>query len=164
MAKTILDEKRKSGVLIYVILFLGICTAAYVGVRSLTKTSKEQQYEEKMELIINAGKKYAEQIQDRLSSRCFEITVSDLVKLDLVLIMSVEPGKSGQKFMESVVYKLDALNIEIKEKNYKTLISIDGGINSETIEFVRDKVDIVTSASYLHEGDIDVSIDILRGK
>jgi len=84
MAKTILDEKRKSGVLIYVILFLGICTAAYVGVRSLTKTSKEQQYEEKMELIINAGKKYAEQIQDRLSSRCFEITVSDLVKLDLV--------------------------------------------------------------------------------
>jgi len=122
---------------------------------------KEKDIENIIDIIHNFGIKAGISIKPNTN---VSVIFPYLVKLDLVLIMSVEPGKSGQKFMESVVYKLDALNIEIKEKNYKTLISIDGGINSETIEFVRDKVDIVTSASYLHEGDIDVSIDILRGK
>ena len=44
--------------------------------------------------------------------------------LDMVLIMSVEPGKSGQSFMSSVLYKIDVLRKEIVEKGYKTLISI----------------------------------------
>ena len=41
--------------------------------------------------------------------------------LDMVLIMSVEPGKSGQSFMSSVLYKIDVLRKEIAEKGYKTL-------------------------------------------
>ena len=122
---------------------------------------KEKDIENIIDIIHNFGIKAGMSIKPNTN---VSVIFPYLVKLDLVLIMSVEPGKSGQKFMESVVYKLDALNTEIKEKKYKTLISIDGGINSETIEFVRDKVDIVTSASYLHEGDIDESIDILRGK
>lgn len=121
---------------------------------------KEKDIENIIDIIHNFGIKAGISIKPNTN---VSVIFPYLVKLDLVLIMSVEPGKSGQKFMESVVYKLDALNTEIKEKNYKTLISIDGGINSETIEFVRDKVDIVTSASYLHEGDIEESIDILKG-
>lgn len=74
--------------------------------------------------------------------------------LDLVLIMSVEPGLSGQKFMESVLYKIEVLRKEIDEKGNKTIISVDGGINNETLTLVKEKgVDMVVSESYLLEGD-----------
>lgn len=79
--------------------------------------------------------------------------------LDLVLIMSVEPGKSGQKFMESILYKIEVLKKEINEKKYKTLISVDGGINNESFLLVKEKgVDIVVSESYLLEGDTQTKI------
>lgn len=74
--------------------------------------------------------------------------------LDLVLIMSVEPGLSGQKFMESVLYKIEVLRKEIDEKGYKTIISVDGGINDETFPLVKEKgAQMVVSESYLLEGN-----------
>lgn len=85
--------------------------------------------------------------------------LSLLPYLDLVLIMSVEPGASGQKFMESVLYKIDILKKEIAEKGYKTIINVDGGINDETIESLKEKnVDMVVSASYLLSGDTENKI------
>ena len=56
-----------------------------------------------------------------------------LSKLDLVLVMSVEPGFSGQKFMPSALQKVRWLARQKKEKNLSFLISIDGGINLNTI-------------------------------
>lgn len=86
-----------------------------------------------------------------------------LKDLKQVLVMSVEPGKSGQKFMESVVYKIDALRRVIDENGYDTIISVDGGINDETIEIVKNAgVDMVVSASYLHSGNMQEKINILR--
>ncbi len=82
-----------------------------------------------------------------------------LKEVDLVLIMSVVPGSSGQSFMESVLYKLDVLRKEINEKKLNTLISIDGGINDETFIKVKDNIDIVVSASYLLEGNTKEKID-----
>lgn len=74
--------------------------------------------------------------------------------LDLILIMSVEPGKSGQKFMESILYKIEVLRKYIDENNYNTLISVDGGINNETFPLVFEKgVDMVVSSSYLLSGN-----------
>lgn len=81
--------------------------------------------------------------------------------LDMVLIMSVEPGKSGQSFMSSVLYKIDVLRKEIVEKGYKTLISIDGGINEDSVSKVVG-VDIVVSASYLLSGNIEDKLKLLR--
>lgn len=52
--------------------------------------------------------------------------------IDLVLIMSVEPGFGGQKFMESVLQKVKYLKNIKKLKKYKYLIEIDGGINLNT--------------------------------
>jgi len=75
--------------------------------------------------------------------------------LDMVLVMSVEPGLSGQKFMESVLYKIEVLRKEIDEKGYKTIISVDGGINDYSFSLVKEKgVDMVVSESYLLDGDI----------
>ena len=87
---------------------------------------------------------------------------SFLTYVDLVLVMSVEPGKSGQKFMDSVIYKLDVLKKEIREKNLKTLVSIDGGINNDSYLKIKDKVDIVVSSSYILSGDGKAKVKLLK--
>ncbi len=91
-----------------------------------------------------------EQIEDYLS------------KIDNVLIMSVEPGLGGQKFMDSILYKIDILDRIRKEKKLNFKISIDGGINNETIKKVK-KVDFVISGSYICMSDnYQEKIDTLR--
>jgi ribulose-phosphate 3-epimerase len=52
--------------------------------------------------------------------------------LDLVLIMSVNPGFGGQKFIHSSIEKVKKLAELIQEKNSKALIEVDGGVNLET--------------------------------
>lgn len=52
---------------------------------------------------------------------------------DMVLFMTVNPGFGGQKFIHSVVPKIEALSTIIKERNLDVAIEIDGGINAETI-------------------------------
>lgn len=92
-------------------------------------------------------------------SKIFEF----LPYLDMVLIMSVEPGKSGQKFMDSVLYKIEALRREIDEKGYKTIISVDGGINEESFSKVKNaRVDMVVSSSYLLSGDLEKKIKFFK--
>ncbi|HWI47780.1 MAG TPA: ribulose-phosphate 3-epimerase [Rummeliibacillus sp.] len=56
-----------------------------------------------------------------------------LEDVDLVLLMTVNPGFGGQKFIYSVVSKIAELSALIKEKNLNVEIEIDGGINTETI-------------------------------
>ncbi len=85
-----------------------------------------------------------------------------LNKLDLVLVMSVYPGKSGQTFIEESLDKIKKLRQEIQERNLKTLISVDGGINDETGKLCKEVgVDILVSASYIHR-DIKNNIDVLK--
>ena len=52
--------------------------------------------------------------------------------VDLVLVMSVEPGKGGQKYIDNSTNKINELYNIRKENNYKYLIEVDGGINKET--------------------------------
>ncbi|MFJ7404810.1 MULTISPECIES: ribulose-phosphate 3-epimerase [unclassified Lysinibacillus] len=56
-----------------------------------------------------------------------------LEDIDMVLFMTVNPGFGGQKFIHSVVPKIEALSTIIKERNLDVVIEIDGGINAETI-------------------------------
>lgn len=84
--------------------------------------------------------------------------------LDMVLIMSVEPGLSGQKFIPSILYKIEVLRKEIDEKGYNTIISVDGGINDESFPKVYEKgVDMVVSESYLLEGDTIDKVRYFKG-
>lgn len=59
-------------------------------------------------------------------------------ELDMVLIMTVNPGFGGQKFITGMVDKIKALDAMIKEKGLNVDIQVDGGINRETIQTVVD--------------------------
>jgi ribulose-phosphate 3-epimerase len=75
-----------------------------------------------------------------------------LKKLDMVLIMSVEPGFGGQKFIPSSLQKIEILDKMRKENptDYKFLIEIDGGINESTIESVVEAgADVIVAGSYV---------------
>ncbi len=77
-----------------------------------------------------------------------------LDKIDLVLIMSVEPGFGGQSFMGNSIEKISFLRKIIDQNNYKCLIEVDGGINEETAKLVKDAgVDVLVAGSYLFGHD-----------
>lgn len=73
-----------------------------------------------------------------------------LDQVDLVLIMSVEPGFGGQKFMIDQLEKVETLVKLRKEFNYRYVIEIDGGINGETAKLAKQAgVDIAVVGSYV---------------
>lgn len=87
-----------------------------------------------------------------------------LGKIDLALVMSVEPGKGGQKFMPMALDKIKELRELIDKNNYGCLIEVDGGINAETGKLCREAgVDILVAGSYIfgHE-DVKERIESLR--
>ena len=59
-----------------------------------------------------------------------------LDKLDMVLLMSVNPGFGGQKFIESVLHKVAKVRTLIDQNNLNVRLEVDGGINSENISRV----------------------------
>ncbi len=79
-----------------------------------------------------------------------------LKDLDQVLIMGVEPGRSGQAFIENTPNKIKELKDEIIRQNTKTIISVDGGINDETGFLCKTAgVDMLVSASFIHKDVIN---------
>jgi len=73
-----------------------------------------------------------------------------LNELDLILIMSVEPGKGGQKFIPNSIEKIEYLNKKRIENNYNYLIEVDGGINKETAKTVMlAGCDVIVVGSYI---------------
>lgn len=79
-----------------------------------------------------------------------ELIIPYLKDIDLVLVMSVEPGFGGQSFITSSLDKIAKLRKEIDDNNYKCLIEVDGGINNETGKLCKEAgVDILVAGSYL---------------
>ena len=97
-----------------------------------------------------------------------ETKVSHIVPLlnhiDQVLVMSVKPGKGGQKFMEEVLYKIETLKDLRDENGYHYIINVDGGVNKDTIQMVKDAgADMVVSGSYICKSeDYNERIETLR--
>ena len=89
-----------------------------------------------------------------------------LDKIDLVLIMSVEPGFGGQKFMPEVLEKTKLLKGLIEKKSLKVDIEIDGGINFENCSSAKKAgANILVSGSTIfneNKGDLKKNIEILR--
>lgn len=86
-----------------------------------------------------------------------------LVKdIDLILIMSVEPGFGGQSYKPETGEKIKELIEYRKEFNLDFQIQVDGGINETTIENVRD-VDVVVAGSYVFNDDMANRIKLLKG-
>ena len=95
----------------------------------------------------------------------------DLIKkcmdqIDLVLIMSVEPGFGGQKFMPEVLDKVKKIKEIVTEKKLNIDIEIDGGINFENSKLVKDAgANVLVSGSTIfneNDGDLKKNIGLLR--
>lgn len=73
---------------------------------------------------------------------------------DMVLVMSVEPGFGGQKFMPDALRKLSALRDECKRQNLYILLEVDGGINAETAPLaVNAGANVLVAGNYLFSAD-----------
>lgn len=73
-----------------------------------------------------------------------------LEDLDMVLLMSVNPGFGGQSFIDSVLKKAEKLNILRNTINPNCLIEVDGGVSDKNIHQLQDAgVDIVVAGSYV---------------
>lgn len=82
--------------------------------------------------------------------------------VDLVLIMTVEPGFGGQEFMQEQVAKVNELRKILAEKKLNCLIEVDGGVNAETVKFL-DQADVLVAGSYVFKNDYRKSIAVLKG-
>lgn len=78
---------------------------------------------------------------------------SFIKEVDLILIMSVEPGFGGQSFMDNSLPKIRYLRQYIDDNNLNTLIEVDGGINEETAKLVKEAgVDVIVAGSFIFHG------------
>ena len=86
-----------------------------------------------------------------------------LGKVELVLVMSVEPGFGGQKFMPSAVDKIDTLAKLREENGYSYLISVDGGITGETARLIENADVAVAGSSVFGKEDFAKAVADIRG-
>lgn len=89
-----------------------------------------------------------------------------LEEFDMILIMTVEPGFGGQKFLDNQMYKLKRLREFIQEKGLtdKVLVQVDGGVSRETVEIVaKAGANVVVAGSAVY-GAVDpkAEVEIIR--
>ncbi len=84
----------------------------------------------------------------------FESAVPYIKDIDLLLIMTVEPGFGGQSFMKDMTDKIKEAKKYISENNLDVLIQVDGGINSNTAAYAAESgADIFVAGNYLFKSD-----------
>ena len=89
---------------------------------------------------------------------------SILKSCDLVLVMSVEPGFGGQKFMEDMLEKVVWLKQKREDLNLSYRIEIDGGINQDTYKLALEAgCDTLVAGSYVFKNDIAKTIEGMLG-
>jgi len=114
-------------------------------------------------LIKEQGKKVGISLKPKSK---IDLIKDHLNKIDLVLIMSVEPGFGGQKFMPEVLEKTKAVRELINKNNLNVDVEIDGGINFENCSKAKNAgANILVSGSTIfkeNKGDLKKNIEILR--
>ena len=83
---------------------------------------------------------------------------------DMVLVMSVEPGFGGQKFMPAALSKLSALREEITKRGLDIMLEVDGGINAETAPLaVKAGADVLVAGSYIFSAmDMKTTVEEIK--
>ena len=100
-----------------------------------------------IQIIKNSGKKAGMVLNPQTPIESVKYL---LPKLDYVLIMTVNPGFGGQKFIPEMLENIDELAKIREEKGYSFLIQVDGGVNVETSKLCRDKgADLLVCGSFL---------------
>lgn len=88
-----------------------------------------------------------------------------IADIDMVLLMSVNPGFGGQNFIPSVIEKVKRLKVLINKYNPDCLIEVDGGVNAENVKLLEEAgVDMVVAGSYIfkHPDGIAAAIASLK--
>ena len=116
---------------------------------------------------INEIKKFGKKAGVSLNPKTtIEKVLPVLSLIDLVLIMSVNPGFGGQKFIKETLEKVKLLRKEIDQKKLAVEIEIDGGINFDNAKIAKKAgVDILVSGTTIfnnNEGNIKKNIEALR--
>ena len=118
---------------------------------------------ETIDLIKKLGKKVGVSLKPKSKINLIE---NYLKEIDLILIMSVEPGFGGQKFMPEVLDKMKKLRDIVDEKKLSVDIEIDGGINFDNSKKAKDfGANILVSGSTIfkeHNGNLKKNIQLLR--
>ena len=122
---------------------------------------EENKVEDLISLIHSLGVKAGISICPSTDVRVLDPYLNDL---DLILVMSVVPGKGGQSFMEVSLDKISYLDTYRKENNLNYLIEVDGGINEQTSKLVKERnVDILVAGSFIiKSSDYKAQIDKLK--
>lgn len=123
----------------------------------------EDQVEKVISTIKESGAKVGLSIKPKTS---VDKIIKYLDKIDLILVMSVEPGFGGQSFIENSLDKIKYLRKYIDENKLNVLIEVDGGINEETAKKCRlAGVDVLVAGSYLfNKTDTKERISKLKGE
>ena len=116
---------------------------------------------------INLIKKYNKKVGISLKPKSkIELILDHLESVDLILIMSVEPGFGGQKFMPEVLEKIKSLNQIIRDKNLNIDLEGDGGINFENCRDAKKAgANVLVSGSTIfkeNNQDLKKNINLLR--
>lgn len=111
--------------------------------------------------IRSLGIKPAIVLNPHTPAEAIEYLLGDL---DMVLVMSVNPGFGGQKFIPTVVEKIERLKALRDRINPECLIEIDGGVGSSNIQILKDAgVDVCVAGSYVFGAeDYKTAIESLR--
>lgn len=112
-----------------------------------------------IQLIKNMGLKACVAINPATSVSMIEEV---LPMLDQVLVMTINPGVPGEKFIAQTMTKIEKLDQLKKEKNYHFNIEVDGNVNKDTInECLKAGANMFVSGSYVFNGSIPDNIDSL---
>ena len=86
-----------------------------------------------------------------------------LDKIDIFLLMSVEPGFGGQKFMPEALDRVEQLKRYKEENNLNYIIEVDGGVNDKNAhDLVNRGTDALVAGSFVFNGDIKANVEKLR--
>lgn len=104
-----------------------------------------------LQAIKAAGMKAGVALNPHTSISLLEDTIQDI---DVVCLMSVNPGFGGQSFIENTYQKVVALKQLIEKKNSKTLIEIDGGVNAQNAQKLIDcGADVLVAGSFVFKSE-----------
>lgn len=112
--------------------------------------------ERAIELIHDAGAKAGVSIKPATPVNDISHLLSDV---DMILVMTVQPGFGGQKYIEDCTEKIQELRELIEQENLDVDIQVDGGINDETIETVmKAGANLLVAGSYVFNGDLTSNV------
>lgn len=122
--------------------------------------SCEKEVSDCIDIIKNADKKVGLALKPSTPA---EAVFPYLDKIDMVLVMTVEPGFGGQKFMSDMLEKIKLVKAEAERHKLNPDIQVDGGITDETAPYVVNAgANVLVAGSYVFKGDKATAVSSLK--